>query len=173
MLDLLSQLPVQYRRDPWVRALLGAVADKDKAQRARADEVTAQILLDALTINLETEERIAGITPSQSATLEDRLSALAAKWRSGGKIDIDQIQRVCDAWRNGEVEVEFTGSTIHLRFVGQYGVPKDMAGLLDAVGDIRPAHLAIAYTIRYLLVREVRTLTVGELQAHTMSEFAV
>lgn len=172
MPDIIDNLPREYRGDPWVRALLDAVQAQDAAQRGRADEVAAQLLLDTLTFNLSTEERVAGITPAPGAPVKDRLSALSAKWRSGGKVDIGQLQRVCDAWRNGEVEVSYQGDTIHLQFVGSLGVPEDMAGLLAAVEDVRPAHLAITYALRYLLVREVSAMTVDALQGHKINEFA-
>lgn len=170
MLDLLMQLPAQYRRDPWVRALLDAVAAKDRAQRARADEIAAQILLDTLTVNLVTEERIAGITPSRGAALEDRLSALAAKWRSGGKVDIDQIQLVCDAWRKGNVSVDYQDNRLVLRFVDLYGVPEDFDGLKNAVGAVCPAHIPVAYIILYRLWRELASQSWGALKNHTWAD---
>ena len=172
MPDILSALPREYRGDRWVQSLLHAVQAADEAQRTRADEIAAQILLDTLTFHLEAEERIAGIRPPKGASVADRLSALSAKWRSGGKVDLDQIQRVCDAWKDGEVEVQYEADTIHLLFVGAFGVPADMDGLLAAVGDMRPAHLAITYALRYLLVREVAGMTVGALTACTIDQFA-
>ena len=184
--NMLASLPTAYRKDAWVIALLSAIAGVDSAQRADADETAQQqararltaaqhALLDSMTWALAIEERIAGITPAAGATLEERRSVLQAKWRSAtGKCDVDLIQRVCDSWQNGEVDVDFVGGEIVLRFVGAYGVPDAdaLAALKAAVQEVIPAHLAVKYLYRYLLVREVSAMTVSELQTHTIDEFA-
>ncbi len=173
--NMLSSLPTAYRKDAWVIALLSAIADVDSAQRADADETAQQMFLDSMTWALAIEERIAGITPAAGASLEERRSVLQAKWRSAtGKCDVDLIQRVCDSWENGQVDVDFVDGEIVLRFVGAYGVPDAdaLAALQSAVQEVIPAHLAVKYLYRYLLVREVSAMTVSELQTHTIDEFA-
>lgn len=173
--NMLASLPTAYRKDAWVIALLSAIAGVDDAQRADADETAQQMFLDSMTWALVIEERIAGITPAAGASLEERRSVLQAKWRSAtGKCDVDLIQRVCDSWQNGEVDVDFVGGEIVLRFVGAYGVPDAdaLAALQSAVQEVIPAHLAVKYLYRYLLVREVSAMTVSELQSHTIDEFA-
>lgn len=173
--NMLSSLPTAYRKDAWVIALLSAIAGVDDAQRADADETAQQMFLDSMTWALAIEERIAGITPAAGAGVEERRSVLQAKWRSAtGKCDVDLIQRVCDSWQNGEVDVDFVDGEIVLRFVGAYGVPDAdaLAALQSAVQEVIPAHLAVTYLYRYLLVREVSAMTVSELQTHTIDEFA-
>ena len=173
--NMLSSLPTAYRKDAWVIALLSAIAGVDSAQRADADETAQQMFLDSMTWALAIEERIAGITPAAGAGVEERRSVLQAKWRSAtGKCDVDLIQRVCDSWKNGEVDVDFVDGEIVLRFVGAYGVPDAdaLAALQSAVQEVIPAHLAVKYLYRYLLVREVSAMTVSELQTHTIDEFA-
>lgn len=173
--NMLSSLPTAYRKDAWVIALLSAIAGVDDAQRADADETAQQMFLDSMTWALAIEERIAGITPAAGASLEERRSVLQAKWRSTtGKCDVDLIQSVCDSWENGQVDVDFVDGEIILEFVGSYGVPDAdaLAALKTAVQEVIPAHLAVQYLYRYLLVREVSAMTVSELQTHTIDEFA-
>ena len=173
--NMLASLPTAYRKDAWVIALLSAIAGVDDAQRADADETAQQMFLGSMTWALAIEERIAGITPAAGASLEERRSVLQAKWRSAtGKCDVDLIQRVCDSWQSGEVDVDFVDGEIVLRFVGAYGVPDAdaLAALQSAVQEVIPAHLAVAYLYRYLLVREVHGMVIDTLQSHTISEFA-
>ena len=154
--NMLASLPTAYRKDAWVIALLSAIAGVDSAQRADADETAQQMFLDSMTWALAIEERIAGITPAAGAGVEERRSVLQAKWRSAtGKCD-------------------FVDGEIVLRFVGAYGVPDAdaLAALQSAVQEVIPAHLAVQYLYRYLLVREVSAMTVSELQTHTIDEFA-
>ena len=173
--NMLASLPTAYRKDAWVIALLSAIAGVDDAQRADADETAQQMFLDSMTWALAIEERIAGITPAAGAGVEERRSVLQAKWRSAtGKCDVDLIQRVCDSWQNGEVDVDFVDGEIVLRFVGAYGVPDAdaLAALQSAVQEVIPAHLAVKYLYRYLLVREVHGMVIDTLQTHTIDEFA-
>ena len=173
--NMLGSLPTAYRKDAWVIALLSAIAGVDDAQRADADETAQQMFLDSMTWALAIEERIAGITPAAGAGVEERRSVLQAKWRSAtGKCDVDLIQRVCDSWQNGEVDVDFVDGEIVLRFVGAYGVPDAdaLAALQSAVQEVIPAHLAVKYLYRYLLVREVHGMVIDTLQSHTIDEFA-
>lgn len=174
MLDILRNLPTAYRGDKWVRDLLGAVASLDDMQRAAALETAAQLFPDSMTFILDVEERMAGLSGNAALPIEERRTALQARWRAAGKCDVDLIQRVCDSWRNGEIEVGFAAGVIVLTFVGAYGVPEAaaLAALQDAVEHTIPCHLAVSYLYRYLLVREVDGMTLDELQGHTMHDFA-
>ena len=172
--NMLRSLPVAYRTDKWVRDLLGCIAALDEKQRESALETAAQLFPDAMTWILGTEERIAGLEGNAALTLEERRTALIARWRGSGKCDVDLIQRVCDSWKNGEISVGFAKGVILLTFVGAYGAPEaaELAALQEAVDRTIPCHLAVSYLYRYLLVREVDGMTLDELQGHTMHDFA-
>lgn len=174
MLDIIRQLPTAYRGDKWVRDLLGCIAALDEKQRESALETAAQLFPDAMTFILDVEERMAGLAGNAALTIEERRTALQARWRAAGKCDVDLIQRVCDSWRNGEIEVGFAEGVIVLTFIGAYGVPEtaELAALQDAVEHTIPCHLAVSYLYRYLLVREVDGMTLDGLQGHTMHDFA-
>lgn len=172
--NMLRSLPVAYRTDKWVRDLLGCIAVLDEKQRESALETAAQLFPDAMTWILETEERIAGLEGNAALTLEERRTALQARWRAAGKCDVELIQRVCDSWKNGEISVGFAEGVILLTFVGAYGVPEaaELTALQEAIEHTIPCHLAVSYLYRYLLVREVDGMTLDELQGHPVSEFA-
>ena len=170
--NMLRSLPVAYRTDKWVRDLLTAIQSLDDTQREQMLDITQQLFPGSMTWALTIEERDAGL-PS-TGTLEERRTALIARWRAAGKCDVELIQRVCDSWKNGEISVGFAEGVIVLTFVGAYGVPEaaELAALQDAVEHTIPCHLAVSYLYRYLLVREVSAMTVDELQGHTMHDFA-
>ena len=170
---MLHNLPRQYREDPTVKVLANAIQSVLESQEAEAVTVPSQISLDAVTWNLETEERLVNITPPAGATLESRRTALKAKWRSGGKLTIEQVQAVCDAWKNGEVVVSFPDGSIRLQFVGAFGVPVDLDALKAAVRLVIPAHLAAEYVIKYLLIRDIHeVMTISTLETQPLGNFA-
>ena len=170
--NMLRSLPVAYRTDKWVRDLLAAIQSLDDTQREQMLDITQQLFPGSMTWALAIEERDAGL--ASTGTLEERRTALIARWRAAGKCDVELIQRVCDSWKNGEISVGFAAGVIVLTFVGAYGVPEaaELAALQDAVENTIPCHLAVSYLYRYLLVREVDGMTLDELQGHTMHDFA-
>lgn len=170
--NMRKSLPVAYRTDKWVCDLLAAIQSLDDTQREQMLDITQQLFPNSMTWALAIEERDAGL--ASTGTLEERRTALIARWRGSGKCDVDLIQRVCDAWENGEISVGFAKGVIVLTFVGAYGVPEaaELAALQDAVEHTIPCHLAVSYLYRYLLVREVDGMTLDELQGHTMHDFA-
>lgn len=170
--NMRKSLPVAYRTDKWVCDLLAAIQSLDDTQREQMLDITQQLFPNSMTWALAIEERDAGL--ASTGTLEERRTALIARWRGSGKCDVDLIQRVCDAWKNGEISVGFAKGVIVLTFVGAYGVPEaaELAALQDAVEHTIPCHLAVSYLSRYLLVREVDGMTLDELQGHTMHDFA-
>lgn len=172
-MEMIHNLPQQYRRDLWVLALADAILWVLEDQSTKSMSIRTQLSLDTITWALEIEERLAGITPPAGATLESRRSVVKAKLRSGGKVGIQQIQAVADAWRNGEVEVSFPNGRIHIQFVGSFGIPEDLEGLLAAVREVIPAHLPVDYALRYLLIRDIHQIkTLTEMDALELNQFA-
>ena len=153
-----------------VALLCGAVQILLEELGRETAELPVQIRLSELTWQLAVEERLAGLNPRPGASLEDRRSAVIAKWRSGGPVTLDQIQAVADAWRNGVVEVGFDGSTITVTFVGELGIPEDLDGLKAALEMTIPAHLALRYEFRYRTWGELAGRTWGELAAYTWGQ---
>lgn len=170
--NMLRSLPVAYRTDKWVCDLLAAIQSLDDTQREQMLDITQQLFPGSMTWALAIEERDAGL--ASTGTLEERRTALIARWRAAGKCDVELIQRVCDSWKNGEISVGFAEGVIVLTFVGAYGVPEaaELAALQEAVECAIPCHLAVSYLYRYLLVREVDGMMLDELQGHTMHDFA-
>ena len=172
-MEMVRNLPQQYRQDPWVLALADAILGVLESQDAYSRSIREQVSLETITWALEIEERQAGIVPPAGATLESRRSVLAARFRASGKVDIDLIQAVADAWKNGEVDVDFIGGRIRVDFVGSFGVPEDLAGLQEALSTTIPVHLPIDYVFRYLLIRDIHQVkTLTEMDQLQLNQFA-
>ena len=170
---MLNNLPVQYRKDPWITALAAAVQAKLAGQAQETASLPEQMSFDTVTWNLAVEERVAGITPAAGATLEQRRTALKARWRSSGKATLEQIQMVADSWRNGMVEVGFSAGKIVVQFVGAFGIPEDLDSLEAALQLVIPAHLAMEFLFRYLLIRDIHEVKMlSEMEQLTLNQFA-
>ena len=170
---LLNMLHKVYRKDKWIRELFKAAGlEIDKAGEA-IDEINAQYFINTATDwGLKLYEWELGIT-KPSKTLDARRSTVEAKWKTGGKVDIALLQDVADSWKNGDINVTFPDGKIHITFVGEYGVPKDLDDLYSALDEVKPAHLAIVYTFRYLLIKDIHeVMTLNEVQNTTLRKFA-
>ena len=162
-----------YRDDLWVKSLFSAagVSLADVAQKIQ--DITNSNFFDLMPEKtVKSFENIMGITPTSGQTLDDRRAVIEARWKSDGKVSIDLIQAVCDSWKNGEIACTFTGGKITCTFVGAYGVPNDMDSLKTAIDDAKPAHLAVEYIIKYLLIRDVAKMTITQLNETPLSSFA-
>lgn len=171
---ILGCLPRLYRSDPWVEAIF-------TASGLTLDQVAEAILgvYNANWFDTMAEEYVAiyekamGITPRAGQTLEDRRSTIEARWKSAGKVDVALLRAVADSWKKGEVNVDFVDGKLALAFNSVYGVPEDLEGLLAAIDEVKPAHLALVYTLRYLLLRDVHgVMTLAELGRTPLNHFA-
>ncbi|MCI8285258.1 MAG: hypothetical protein HFE90_08365 [Firmicutes bacterium] len=153
--DLLTNLPVAYRKDKWVNDLFNAITLQDKAERNKAVDMAAQMFLDSLSWNLKTEEYIAGVEVRQGSSIEDRKSILSAKWQSMiDNCDIELIRRICAAWDKGESGAEYDGqqAAVILKFIYENARETKDDILLDSIFEILrktiPAHLLAYFTMQ-------------------------
>lgn len=143
---MLNNLPVQYRRDPWLIVLAAALQVPMDRQGEVIRSLPSQISLDRVTWNLPVEERVAGIVPPAGATVEQRRAALRAKWRSSGKATLAQIQAVAESWESQRVETSFLAGVIGIDIINlRQGT---VAEIREAVEKIKPAHLPLEITER-------------------------
>ena len=143
---MLNNLPVQYRRDPWLIVLAAALQVPIDRQGGVIRSLPNQISLDRVTWNLPVEERVAGIVPPAGATVEQRRAALRAKWRSSGKATLAQIQAVAESWESQRVETSFLAGVIGIDIINlRQGT---VAEIREAVEKIKPAHMPLEITER-------------------------
>lgn len=171
--DLLFRMNKLNAVDPMVRNIMEAIAADMELSDAQVRQLIADMFFDTCSEDmLEFYEREAAVTPMAGQNLDGRRASVEAKWKSSGKIDIEMLQTVADSWRNGKIDVDFVDNKIQITFVDRFGLPADRAGLELALDEVKPAHLPIVYFVRYLMVADVETMTLTELQGHTLSDFA-
>ncbi len=171
--DVIKRINKLNAVDPMVDNVIAAIAAEMDRTDQDAQQIIADMYFDTCSEQmLEFYEREAGITPLQGQGIDGRRSAVEAKWKSSGKIDIAMLQAVADSWQHGKVDVDFVNNKIQITFVDQFGLPSDRAGLELALDEVKPAHLPIIYFVRYLMVADVEAMTLTELESHILSDFA-
>ncbi len=159
---MINYLHKLYRTDPWVKELFNSAGiEMDKIGQLLT-KIEQQIFFDTATeTGLTVYEKELGITTRKNVSIADRRSNIEAKLKMGGISNLKLIQMIADSWYNGAVEVEFIEGKISVKFVSIYGIPTDIEGLQDAIGQIKPAHLAIYYTFKYRVWSEAKAYTWG------------
>lgn len=163
-----------YRLDKFINDLYEAIGEQFDLTQADIEQVVANALISTADLNtVEMYEEQMGIFPKSTQTLEERRFAVLAKWRSNDTCTLSMLQNVCNAWKNGEVSASFADGRIKLTFVGEFGIPTDLGALRKALDEIKPAHLAIEYAFRYLLIKEVHdVMTLATLESQQLKKFA-
>lgn len=170
---LIKAIHKLYRRDKWINDLFDAAGlEIDKLDEYISD-LEAQYFLDTATWSIDARERDTGLTANRGKSYEDRRAAIVAKERAGGKVDMLMLQAIADAWQNGTLKLEFIEGKIYAQLAGEYGIPDDLDSLQKALDETKPAHLAVVYAFRYLLIKDVHgKMTLAQMEALPLNRFA-
>ena len=115
------------------------------------EDLKKQCFIDTATWGLTLWEKEFGVETNLNYSYEQRREVLKAKKRGQGTCTVALIKNVAESFSGGEVNVtENTAPwTFTIQFVGVKGIPKNMQGLMDAIDDIKPAHLVYNFKYTY------------------------
>lgn len=170
---LLNNMHQLSRTDPFTIELLNAISKKLDTIELNQSDFVNQYFFDTATWYLDKYAKELNIKFSTNTPLEEKRAIIEAKWKSSGKADIFLLQAISDSWKNGEIEVSFTDGKINVKFNSIMGVPLDLTNLKTALETAKPAHLAIIYLFKYLLVKDIHNvMTLNQLSQTKLSNFA-
>lgn len=139
------------------------------ALAAAIPDIINQCFVLTATWGLAFWEKELAIPTVESKPIAYRRSVILAKLRGAGTTTKAMIENAAAAYSNGEVEVtEYPAQKrFVVKFVGQHGIPPNMADLTNTIEIIKPAHLGYGYEYRYLIWDELdaRAITWDELDA--------
>jgi hypothetical protein len=147
---MLKYLPIFEQKSKVFQELISVQGQELDRKALMIKDLEKQLAIDTATWALELYEKELGILTDLNRPYEERRSTIKSKWRGAGKVDSNLIKLVADAYTNGDVKVSFDGK-IHIEFESVYGIPPNIEDLKQALEDIKPAHLAIAYMFKYLI----------------------
>lgn len=70
------------------------------------------------------------------------------------------------------VEVSFSNSTIHIKFTSVLGTPNNLDDLYTTLDGVKPSHLKLIYAFAYLLIKDIRIMTLAEIENTILDKFA-
>lgn len=160
------------QRDPMVQNWMSSIQMELNRQAEKTAQLGKDILFDECSeAVLAIYEREAGLDAG-SSLLEDRRSAVIAKWIASNVPSLDMVQRIADSWSYGKTECSYDNLTVTVRFVDK-GIPTGLEELKAAIEEAIPAHLAINYEFYFTTWDELKGKTWGAAPSITWNELRV
>ena len=135
----------------------------------------AQCFIATATWGLLRWEEVFGIATNMSLSYEQRREIIMAKIRGQGTTTAEMIKGVAEAFSGGEVEVIEDNPNYHfiVRFVGIYGIPRNMQAFITMLEEIKPAHLWYTFDYKYIKWNDLKPRTWNDLRPYTWNGLRV
>lgn len=160
---MIDQIPIFLRKSREINEIFDAEGNQIALLNTDIDDIKAQLSIDTATWGLDVYEKELKIPTDISKPIADRRSVIKSKIRGVGKIDALLIKLTADAYTNGQVNVSFNGHIV-IQFTSQTGTPPNLNDFKNALEEIKPAHLAIDYSFRYISYAELSGMTWTQFQ---------
>ncbi len=147
---LLELLPEFYSKSPQVTGIQGGLNYSVEALKEARIDLYNQVFVDTATWGLSAWEEALNINTDVSKPYVFRRERIKAKLRGAGSTTRSMMKQVAAAYSNGEVEVIEDNANYRfiIKFVETIGIPDNMPDLIQAIEEIKPAHLS--YTFEYI-----------------------
>lgn len=131
--------------------------------------------METATYSLGRWEQELGLSVDTAKSLATRRELISAKLRGIGTTTPQMIQRTASAFSGGDVLVEEVPGEYRfvVRFIGTLGIPPNMAGLIQILDEIKPAHLAYEFAYTYTFWDSLKILTWNSAHGKTWNELRV
>jgi uncharacterized protein YmfQ (DUF2313 family) len=159
--DLMQYLPPYYRDSRVMSSLLASMAVELGVLWDALNDLLNQFFVTTATWSLELWERELGLASDPGKSYERRREIIVAKLRGAGTTTKQMIIETAAAFSGGEVDaIEYPAESRFLvRFIGVKGIPPNMAGFMEMLEGIKPAHLAYSFEYTFTWWDKVKELS--------------
>lgn len=115
-------------------------------------EVESNMTLSGTTLRcIDRREAEFGVASDSKKPIEQRRAVLIAKLRGQGTTTPEFIKNVALSFQYGEVDVveDEAPYTVRIVFESVLGVPPNMQDFINALEEVKPAHLVFEYVYKY------------------------
>ncbi len=173
--DLMSYLPPYLHKVVELQILEDALGSEINVLRALLKDTVNQCFINTATWGLKNWEQELALVTDPSKSHPYRREILSAKLRGNGTTTKEMIQSVAMAFSGGEVTVlEYPDEyRFEVQFVGIKGIPVNMGGLIQALDEIKPAHLSYSFKYSYTTWTMLTGLTWQQANSKTWHELKI
>ena len=171
MANLIEHMPKYYENSITARQVTSPIDLENARMEDNVDLTVREFMVSSATSNTmwRYEEEYGLAVNPQGITLEERRSRVKAKMRMSGAVNKAMLKNVVSAWSNADVDIieDFGTYTVIIEFVNTIGIPTNINDVYDAVNEIIPAHLIVAYVFKFRQNQELNHMTHQQLGIYT------
>ncbi|MBW4083876.1 YmfQ family protein [Paenibacillus sp. S150] len=173
--DLMRYLPEYYQGVLEMEQLQESNAIECGQLAYSIEDSALQTNVESATWGLARWENILALSSDSTKSYATRREMIKAKLRGSGTTTPEMIRRTASAFSGGDVQVtEVPGEySFEVRFIGTLGIPTNMAGLIQIIEEIKPAHLEYKFVYSYTWWASLKPLTWNGAHDKTWNELRV
>lgn len=174
--DLMKCLPQYYDNSNIMKSIQNSLGKEIGKLNYSKKDLLDQFYVDTATWGLsDIWEKPLGIKTDFNKCYEERREIIKAKIRGSGTVTRKMIKNVSEAFVGAEVKVSeiFDDYSFIIQFIGIKGIPRNMAGLMDAIEAIKPAHLGYSFKYTYTWWDKLKELTWSQAKTNTWNDMKV
>ncbi len=140
---MIEKLPGYYKKSK-VLADLYAIL-QTAINKTQADIDTADLRLFIMTTDVfDKHEADVGLSPN-SENPDDRRAAVLARLQGGHVLTVEALKTLVTAYEptGCSISEDYGNYTVYIAFDGRIGIPENMALLMAAIEEVKPAHIKI------------------------------
>ncbi len=174
-IDLMQYLPDYYQDVKEMKELQEIMGYEVGKVDYSVQDILNQCFIKTATSGLDRWEKVFGINTDWSKSYERRREILLAKLRGSGTTTKEMIKNVAVAFSGGDVAVQEYPEEYRfvVQFIGVKGIPQNMAGLINAIEEIKPAHLSYSFKYTYTTWNALDDLTWDDVKHKTWGELRI
>ena len=169
-MSLINKLPYFYDNNI-TKPIQNSLDIESNSINKDLEELLNQFFVNTSTYGLDNWENMLGISKN-NFDYTTRRENIKAKMRSRGTTSIEVIKNICEAYSNGEVEINVDHSdySFEISFISTIGVPLSFEEMDRVVNEIKPCHLAHSYKFNYNTHSDISKYTHEQLANYTHEE---
>lgn len=167
--QLKGYLPKYYDGVLEMEQLINAEGPEMDLMASRIEELLNQAYPESATWAISRYESDLQIVAEAGKPIEQRRSVVISKMRGQGKVSGSLLKSVAQAYERGAIDVNVRTDDymIVIKFIDTYGLPPNIDDLKAAIEEIKPAHLSVEYSLRYLTIAEVESMSIEQIEMTT------
>lgn len=173
--DLMGYLPAYYHSLREMIELQGALSQELGEALTTAADLLRQFFVSTATWGLSWWEKELGLVVDPSMSSIWRREILLSKIRGHGTVTKQMVQETAAAFSGGDVAViEYPDEyRFVVQFIGTLGIPPNMAGFIQMIERIKPAHLSCSFQYTYTAWNMLDSAVWSDFSSTTWNELRV
>jgi uncharacterized protein YmfQ (DUF2313 family) len=170
--DLMKYLPFYYSNSEVMKNIQTSISKEIGRLYYSVEDILNQFFIDTATWSLNLWEKELGIKTDISKSYEFRREIIKAKLRGTGTVTKKMLKNTVLAYTNAEVSIIENPQdySFIIKFIGVKGIPKNMAGLIETIENIKPAHLAYSFEYTFSWWNNIKSLTWTQAKTNTWNQ---